>query len=106
MRLCRALPREYDARAIARQLVRSGTSVAANHRAACRARSRKEFIAKIGVVVEEADETQVWLDLLDASGLVRAESLRELAQEARELPAIFTASFDTARARQAAMKTK
>lgn len=100
MRLCRALPQAFDARAIGRQLVRSGTSVAANHRAACRARSRKEFIAKIGVVVEEADETQFWLELLEESGLIRPELLQDLAREARELTAIFTASYDTARSRK------
>ena len=62
--LFRSLPRSEEARVIGRQMLRSGTSVAANYRAVCRARSKAEFIAKVGVVVEEADETVLWLELL------------------------------------------
>ena len=69
MHLIDALPTTLKARAIANQLIRSGTSVAANYRAACRGRSRAEFIAKIGVVEEEADETALWLELVIADQL-------------------------------------
>lgn len=62
--LCRSVPRSYEARVIARQLVRSGTAVGANYNAACRARSRPEFLSKLNIVLEEADETLYWLDLL------------------------------------------
>ena len=64
LKLVAALPKTIEARAIANQLVRCGTSVAANYRAACRARSKAEFVAKMGVVLEEADETQLWLELI------------------------------------------
>ena len=77
-----------------RQLLRSGTSVGANYRAAGRARSRAEFIAKIGVVVEEADETVFWLELLREGGIMK---LQKLMQEANELAAIFAAAHRTAK---------
>ena len=64
VKLFRSLPRTDDARIIGKQVLRAGTSVAANYRAVCRARSKAEFIAKIGIVVEEADETTFWLELL------------------------------------------
>jgi four helix bundle protein len=83
-----------------RRLIRSATSVAANHRAAARGRSRQEFAAKIGIVREEADETQFWLELLRDSGLVRADSVEALLQAANELTAIFTASYQTAKSRR------
>ncbi len=92
LRLCDALPRTPSGRAIANQLVRSGMSVGANYRAVCRSRSRAEFIAKIGVVVEEADETVFWLDLLADSGMVKLSRLDPLRTEASELLAIFSAS--------------
>ena len=99
VRLFRSLPKTDEARTIGRQLLRSGTSVAANYRAVCRARSKAEFIAKIGVVVEEADETVFWLELLIETGMVPEEKLRELLKEANELVAIFAASQQTARRR-------
>jgi four helix bundle protein len=81
------------------QLLRSGTSVAANYRAACRGRSDKEFCAKIGLVAEESDESLLWLDLLagDSPG-GRGRNYELLRQEADELTAIFSASYKTARA--------
>jgi four helix bundle protein len=79
------------------QVLRAGTSVAANYRAACRARSKAEFIAKIGVVVEEADEAVFWLELLVEAGTVKAERLNALLGEANGLLAIFAASQRTAR---------
>jgi len=72
--------------------------VAANYRAACRARSRAEWIAKIGLVVEEADESAFWIEMLEDCEIVRKERLREFLKEAHELSAIFTASRSTARA--------
>ena len=93
----RSLPRSEEARIIGRQVLRSGTSVAANYRAVCRARSRAEFIAKVGIVVEEADETVFWLELLIESSIVRESQLRPLLLEANELLAIFAASQHTAK---------
>ena len=83
-----------------KQLLRSGTSVAANYRAATRSRSRQEFAAKIGIVVEEADETVFWLELLTESAVVPAKRMQPLLAEARELTAIFTASHQTARVKR------
>ena len=74
-------------------MLRSGTSVAANYRA----RSKAEFIAKIGIVVEEADETVVWLEMLTDSGIVSTQSTESLLKEANELLAIFAASYHTAK---------
>jgi four helix bundle protein len=78
-------------RAIGNQLVRCGTSVGANYRAACRSRSRAEFAAKLGIVAEEADETVYWLELLRDGKLLSETELSELLKEANELTAIFTA---------------
>src|SRR5213594_5126918 len=91
------LPHTPPADIIGRQLVRSATSVAANYRSACRARSRREFIAKMGIVEEEADETAFWLELLDECGLAPATRLVPLSGEAGELLAITVASIRTAR---------
>lgn len=96
--LFRCLPKSEEARIIGRQLLRSGTSVAANYRASCRSRSKSEFIAKIGVVVEETDETVFWLELLCETGILPAQRLTDLLKEANELLAIFAASQYTARA--------
>ena len=97
IRMFRSLPNSAEARIIGRQVLRSGTSVAANYRAVCRARSKPEFTAKLGVVVEEADETVFWLELLVESGIVPEERLRGLMKEANEFLAIFAASRQTAR---------
>lgn len=97
VRLFQVLPRNEEARVIGRQLLRSATSVGANYRAVCRARSRKEFISKIGLVVEEADESVFWLELLGKCDLVDAVRLRPVVREASELLAIFAASQRTAR---------
>ena len=92
MKLVDALPRSRSANAVANQLVRSGTSVASNYRAACRARSRAEFIAKIGVVEEEADESAFWLELVIGHKLMQEAMVRALLKEADELTAIMAAS--------------
>lgn len=95
--LFRSLPRTDDARVLGKQMLRSGTSVAANYRATCRARSKAEFIAKIGIVVEEADETVLWLEMLTESGIVPQEKTEPLLKEGNELLAIFAASYNTAK---------
>jgi four helix bundle protein len=99
VRLCRALPAEWVARTLGGQLLRSGTSVAANYRAACRGRSPKEFCAKLGLVAEESDESLLWLELLVVgSPGIRGKDYELLLREADELTAIFSASYKTARA--------
>jgi four helix bundle protein len=97
IRLFRHLPRSVEAQVLGKQLLRSGTSVAANYRAAGRARSRAEFISKIGVVVEEADETVFWIECLIESGIMKPALLQDLLTEANELLAIFASSQRTAR---------
>src|SRR5438874_6026723 len=97
MKLVDALPATTAGRALASQIVRSGTSVAANYRAACRTKSTADFIAKIGIVEEEADETPFWLKLLEEYQLVGAAKLTAVKQEANELIAITVASIKTAR---------
>ena len=96
VKLFRKLPRTAEAQVIGKQLLRSATSVAANYRAVCRARSKAEFVAKIGVVVEEADESVFWLELLIDTEICKPSVLDPLTKEARELTAIFTASQRTA----------
>jgi four helix bundle protein len=97
VRLFRSLPKAVEAQVIGKQLLRSGTSVAANYRAACRARSKAEFVAKIGVVLEEADESVLWIEMLIDLGVLKRERLDQLLNEGRQLTAIFTASRQTAR---------
>jgi four helix bundle protein len=97
LKLVVALPKTTAGRALASQIVRSGTSVAANYRVACRAKSTADFVAKMGIVEEEADETLFWLELLEESELVRAAKLTAIKQEANELIAITVASIKTAR---------
>jgi four helix bundle protein len=97
LKLVDALPKTTAGLALASQIVRSGTSVAANYRAACRAKSHADFIAKMGIVEEEADETLFWLELLEESGLIASAKLREIKKEADELIAITVASIKTAR---------
>jgi four helix bundle protein len=97
--LCRSLPRSEEARIIGRQLLRSGTGTAANYRSAGRARSRAEFLAKLGTVVEEADETVFWLELIEETGILPAAELSAMRRESEELLSIFSASLRTARRR-------
>ena len=98
IRMCRTLPRSFDADVIGRQVLRSATSVAANYRATRRARSKAEFISKLGITVEEADETVFWLEMLAESGIINPDRLAPLLKETNELLAIFAASQRTARA--------
>jgi len=95
--LVRTLPRTLLAEIIAGQMVRSGTSTGANYRAACRARSRAEFVAKMGVAEEEADETLYWLELLLETHLAESGTVQRLITEATELVAILSAGRKTAR---------
>ena len=95
---CRTLPRSLETYRISGQLIDSATSVGSNYRAACRARSHEEFVAKIGTVIEEADESNFWLDLLITLGHC-ATTAEPLLKEADELTAIFVASSNTAHSR-------
>jgi four helix bundle protein len=97
IKLVESLPNTTASKTIGHQLLRSGTSVGANYRAACRGKSKADFIAKIGLVVEEADESLYWLELLQEAGIIPVERLQDLKKEADELVAIFTASIKTAR---------
>jgi four helix bundle protein len=97
VRLFQALPKSTEAQVMGKQLLRCGTSVAANYRAVCRARSRAEFIARMGIVAEEADESVLWLELLEETGILRHEQLEDILKEAKELVAIFSTSLKTAK---------
>ncbi|MEP6709443.1 MAG: four helix bundle protein [Verrucomicrobiota bacterium] len=92
------LPKTEPARVIGRQLLRSGTSLAANYRAVCRARSSADFVSKINIVVEETDETLFWLEPLVEANLVSAEAIGTLNEEGNELLRFFSASLTTAKA--------
>jgi|ERR1041385_2761052 four helix bundle protein len=97
IKLFNSLPKRKDAEVLGVQLLRASTSVGANYRAACRARSQADFISKITVVEEEADESAYWIELLGESGIIKQSLLRDLLQEANELTAIFTSSGKTAK---------
>lgn len=90
-------PNSFLGRHVGGQLIRSGTSVAANYRAACRAKSKADFIAKMGIVEEEADESAFWIDFAVETNLVKAERTLDLRDEANQLVAIFVSSINTAR---------
>jgi len=98
--LVSALPDERSTEMMGRQLLRSATSVGANYRAACRAKSTADFISKMGTVEEEADECMYWMELLSETKLVQAEKLKPLMTEANELVAITVSSINTAKARK------
>lgn len=100
IRLVESLPPVKTSDVLGKQLLRSATSVGANYRAACRARSKPDFISKIAVVEEEADESLYWLELLDESGLVKRAELSPLLKEADELTAIFTSAAKTAKSKR------
>lgn len=95
--LSKEFKNDLPSQVIYRQIVRSGTSVGANYRAACRARSRADFISKITIVEEETDETLYWLELTEQAGLIAPDKLTDLKKEAVELTAIFTRSGRTAK---------
>jgi four helix bundle protein len=105
--LVEALPKTVSGRAIGNQLVRSGTGVGSNYRACCRGRSRAEFIAKIGVVVEEADESAFWMELIIEGSLLPAGKVEPLLTDANELVAIMAASrISAARRKQSAIANR
>ena len=95
-KLVGALPQTIQGRAVAAQLIRSGTSVAANYRAACRARSKPEFVAKLGMVEEEADESAFWLELIIETRLLNPRKVTPLLAEAGEIVAMMASSKKTA----------
>lgn len=96
LKLVAALPNNLQGRTVGGQLVRSGTSVGSNYRAACRGRSKAEFIAKLGIVEEEADESAFWLELIIEGSLLKAELVQPLLDEAHELTRIVASSRITA----------
>ena len=96
MKLVGALPETSLGRPIGNQLIRSGTAIGANYRAACRGRSKAEFVAKLGVVVEEADESCYWLELIIDGQLLNKRRVEPLLLEANELTAIMVASRKSA----------
>ena len=97
IKLVRSLPNTREADVLGRQLLRSATSVAANYRAACRGRSTADFINKLGIVEEEADESLFWMELIVESGLVTSTKLSALMREANEITAITVASINKSR---------
>jgi four helix bundle protein len=97
IKLYQSLPSSGASQIIGKQILRSGTSVAANYRAACRARSNAEFVSKIGIVVEEADETVFWMELLIDSKLIKKEKLDPLFKEANEILAVVSSARKNAK---------
>ena len=97
LNLYRSLPRTQEARILGTQLLRCSTSIGANYRAACRGRSRAEFVAKLEIVLEEADETVFWLELFQEGKIFPPAKLHDIVQEANELLAIFVTSVRTAK---------
>ena len=100
LRLADSLPSSISGRTIANQIARSGTSVAANYRAALRGKSRADFVNKVTIVLEEADETGFWLDLIELHGLLPKSKLVSLRSESEQLVRIFSATRRTARSVQ------
>ena len=100
VRVCEALPKDWIAQTLGKQLLRSGTSVGANYRAVCRAKSDADFLHKLRVVEEECDESLFWMELMVENQQVKASRLGELMQEGNELLAIIVASAKTARSSQ------
>ncbi len=92
IRLVQSLPKNITGEIIGRQLIRSATSVAANYYSACKARSKADFLNKLGIVEEEADETQFWIELIIESGLMSENRLQDLLKEFKEITAIMASS--------------
>ncbi len=104
MTLVDALPRTVAGQAIGRQIIRSGTSVGANYRSAQRARTKREFTSKLGIALEEADETSYWLDLLVKSDTMPASRITDLADECEQLVAILSRSVQQAKRKGATQR--
>ena len=92
VRLVQSLPKNVSAEVLGKQLLRSATSVAANYRSACKARSKADFLNKLGIVEEEADETQFWIEMIAESDLIKEHRLNNLLAEVKEITAIIAAS--------------
>ena len=108
IRFCRTLPRTDEGRIVAGQLLRAGTGVGANYRASCRPRSDKDFIAKLGIAIEEADESAFWFEVIVAAAIASQAAVLRLERECDELIRILVSSRETARrtARERARKRK
>ncbi len=100
IKLFTSLPKTAEAQVIGKQILRSGTSVGAQYREACRARSNSEFISKMASSLQELDETSYWLELLVDANFIKAEKLKSLQDEADQLIAIFVSSIKTAKAKK------
>ena len=96
IKLVKTLPNTVEGRVISNQLIRSGTSVGANYRAVCRARSRAEFISKLGIVIEEADESAFWLEIIIETNIIKERRIDLLLQETNEIVAIMVSSKNSA----------
>ncbi len=101
IKLYQFLPKTEEARILGKQLLRSGTSVDANFRSACRARSRAEYMSKMGIALEEADESSFWMELLIEAGIVRQIKLQSLYDESLELTKVFSVSRKTSKIKKA-----
>ena len=97
IRMFQRLPKTDEARVLGKQVLRSGTSVAANYRAACRSKSRADFISKLGTTLEEVDETLLWIELLEETGIVPAKRLQAIKAETDELLRMLSTSLGTAK---------
>jgi len=97
IKVCRELPKTEEGRLIRNQLFRSGTSVGSNYRAACRGRSKADFVSKLGIVLEETDETLYWFELVVETDIMKAARLVPIMNESKQLIAIFVASLNTAK---------
>jgi four helix bundle protein len=104
IRFCRRLPSTEESRVVSRQLLRAGTGVGANYRAVCRSRSDAEFIAKLGTVIEESDESAYWLELLVEAEIVKRAAIQPLHEEAESLTRMMVASRQTVRLRMRARR--
>ena len=97
IKLCRALPNSREGRLIGDQLFRAGTYTAANYRSACRARSKAEFVSKLGIVEEEADESLLWLEIIEEMKIIKPHLIKSLIKEADEILSIVVATIKTAK---------
>lgn len=104
IKLYSTLPKNAEAQIIGKQILRSGTSVGANYREGCRARSIQEFVAKLGICLQELEETTYWLELLVDSGLVKHDVIISVLRESNELTAIFVSSINTVKSKKSRMQ--
>ena len=105
-KLAKAMPRTAESCVISRQMIRSASSVAANYRAACRGRSRAEFIAKLGIVEEESDETVFWLEMIIEAGIFKKEKIAPLLKEANEIVSIIVVSLKSSKKNKSAIRNR